>query len=151
MADTGPRGPQGPAGTSIDLPVAVANGGTGATTRAGAKSNLGLEGLACNTYEVAPSTTVRLTFTSNTNAVIMATGSAGKSFATLLYIGYGVGGPNRAHIAELQLGASVTYALSAEDAEGNTHGLTITNANEDNKLYVSVLTLRGGLPTVAAL
>lgn len=42
MADTGPRGPQGPAGTSIDLPVAIANGGTGATTAAGAVANLGI-------------------------------------------------------------------------------------------------------------
>lgn len=32
MADTGPRGPQGPAGTTFELPVAIANGGTGATT-----------------------------------------------------------------------------------------------------------------------
>lgn len=40
MADTGPRGPQGPAGTSIDLPVAIANGGTGATTRAQAVRGL---------------------------------------------------------------------------------------------------------------
>lgn len=42
MADTGPRGPQGPAGTSIDLPVAVANGGTGATTASQALANLGI-------------------------------------------------------------------------------------------------------------
>lgn len=42
MADTGPRGPQGPAGTSIDLPVAIANGGTGATTAAGAVESLGI-------------------------------------------------------------------------------------------------------------
>lgn len=40
MADTGPRGPQGPAGTSIDLPVAIANGGTGATTAAEAADNI---------------------------------------------------------------------------------------------------------------
>lgn len=40
MADTGPRGPQGPAGTSIDLPVAVANGGTGATSAKAAANSL---------------------------------------------------------------------------------------------------------------
>ena len=45
MADTGPRGPQGPAGTSIDLPVAVANGGTGATTAAEAANALGIPSL----------------------------------------------------------------------------------------------------------
>lgn len=37
MADTGPRGP---AGTSLDLPVAIANGGTGATTAQAAANAL---------------------------------------------------------------------------------------------------------------
>ena len=49
MADTGPRGPQGPAGTSIDLPVAIANGGTGATTRAGAANALQVESIGLRT------------------------------------------------------------------------------------------------------
>ena len=37
----GPQGPQGDPGTSIPLPVSVANGGTGATTAAAARANLG--------------------------------------------------------------------------------------------------------------
>lgn len=37
----GPKGPQGKPGTSIPLPVSVANGGTGATTAAAARANLG--------------------------------------------------------------------------------------------------------------
>lgn len=49
MADTGPRGPQGPAGTSIDLPVAIANGGTGATTAKGAAEALQVETLGART------------------------------------------------------------------------------------------------------
>ena len=40
MADMGPRGPQGPAGTVFDIPVAVSNGGTGATTAAEASDNI---------------------------------------------------------------------------------------------------------------
>jgi hypothetical protein len=45
MADTGPRGPQGPAGTSIDLPVAIANGGTGAITAQAAANALQVCGI----------------------------------------------------------------------------------------------------------
>lgn len=37
----GPEGPQGEPGTSIPLPVSIADGGTGATTAAAARANLG--------------------------------------------------------------------------------------------------------------
>lgn len=39
--ETGPAGPAGPAGSTISIPVSVTNGGTGATTAAGALANLG--------------------------------------------------------------------------------------------------------------
>jgi hypothetical protein len=150
MADTGPRGPQGPAGTSIDLPVAIANGGTGATTAAGARANLGLGDLACVTHELAPSSSASFTFGAVVNALIVCTGTSGKSYGAFVYCGYGTGGTDRVHIAELQRGVYVSCSIN-EQSNDNTNGFTITNSNETNTCYVSVLTLRGGHPVITAL
>lgn len=145
MADTGPRGPQGPAGTSIDLPVAIANGGTGATTAAGARANLGLN-MSVAKFDLEPSATAALTFNSETSAIIMCIGSMGHLYGTFAYNGYGAGGGARAHLTELQRGEALTYELLAESSNF-THGFTLANTNTANVCHVSVLVLHGYGPT----
>lgn len=149
MADTGPRGPQGPAGTSIDLPVAIANGGTGATTAAGAKDALGIDGLTLRTLELPSLGSATIKFYSVANALIMCTGPSSSLYGSFVYNAYGTGGTQRAHIAELQKGSQLTYTINDESSD-NSNGVTITNANTNtsNTCYVSVLVLRGGTPTI---
>lgn len=150
MADTGPRGPQGPAGTSIDLPVAIANGGTGATTAANARKNIGLGDLAVFTFDLPASGSAAITFDSETNAIIMCVGSMGHLFGAFAYNGYGAGGTARAHVAELQRGDALMCEVLAESSNF-THGITLTNTNTANVCRVSVLVLHGYGPTFTAL
>lgn len=116
------------------FPVSVANGGTGATTVAGARTALGLGGTVLQVVRSTPSATIRTTTSatfSDTNESVTITPSASTSSILVLatFQVETLRGTTGNGISEFQLTTSANVAIDGAET-------SVVNSSNDNGAYI---------------